>query len=465
MPHIFSINEITTAVKDVLEGQFPFVWVRGQVGNVAVPASGHVYFSLRDEHAVLSAVWFRDRQRDVEEGGHDPVTGEVFDGGSNFMPEEGQEVLCAGSLNVYPPRGQYQIIIEFIQEQGIGDLHMQFEAMKQKLVAKGWFSSERKRQLPPTPSRIALITSKKGAAVRDFLRILSERGAGSAVRLYPCTVQGDKAPGEIAAAVRQAGEDAWAEVVIVIRGGGSLEDLWAFNTEEVAAAVVESPVPVVSGVGHEIDTTIIDLVADVRAATPSHAAQLLLPQRRTLVQRLDETELKLFRSFAILMQNKEAQLERSHWALGKMNPRTKLEDRSEKLFSLYKSLKKSYCLFLERKNENHSGLSERLKRSFGSASLVTQLQQLETSTQSLHKAFRSEIRKKEQHADGLRKVLEALSPEAPLQRGYSLVTKRASGELISSLTQAKAGDAVDIALKDGTLPAIIEPSASDGDSS
>lgn len=465
MPHIFSVNEITTAVKDVLEGQFPFVWVRGQVGNVAVPASGHVYFSLRDEHAVLSAVWFRDRQRDVEEGGHDPVTGEVFEGGSSFMPEEGQEVLCAGSLNVYPPRGQYQLIIEFIQEQGIGDLHMQFEAMKQKLAAKGLFAADRKRKLPPSPGRIALVTSPKGAAVRDFLRILAERGAGSFVHLYPCTVQGDKAPAEIASAIRQAGKDAWAEVIIVVRGGGSLEDLWAFNTEDVATAVVESPVPVVSGVGHEIDTTIIDLVADVRAATPSHAAQLLLPHRQTLIQRLDELELKLFRRVANSLQGKDAQLERASWALGKMNPRSRIENRLERLGITQDNLQKSFSLFLERRDGEHCGLHDRLLRAFGADDVVTQMQHLEITTKRLKKAAAASFRNNEKRVDGLRSLLEALSPEAPLQRGYSLVTKRTSGELVSSVSQAAAGDDVEIIVKDGSLPAKIQSATSDGEAS
>jgi exodeoxyribonuclease VII large subunit len=281
--HVYTVRELTRAVKEVLEGQFPFLWVKGQVTNLSRPGSGHIYFALRDEDAVLNVVWFRSSQSVP----------------SCLKPEriaQGMEVVCAGRMAVYPPRGGYQLIAELIQEEGVGRLHLEVEALKKKLAALGYFDPSRKRELPARVSRVAVVTAPTGAAIRDFLCLSRERGVAGAIRIYPARVQGEDAPGDIAAAMDRACRDGWAEVLVLIRGGGSLEDLWAFNTESVARAVHDSTLPVVCGVGHEIDISIADLVADVRASTPSHAAQLIWPERSTLLQAVDDMELALVRN-------------------------------------------------------------------------------------------------------------------------------------------------------------------------
>lgn len=308
MSAIFSVSELTRSVKNLLEAEFPFVWVRGQVTNLARPASGHIYFTLTDGDAALSVVWFKSSQssaKPVQQGVEkvNPLTGEVEEeeGGTALAGnaiEDGMEILCAGRLNVYEPRGQYQLVAELVQGQGVGDLAVAFEALKKKLSEKGYFEADRKIAIPRNPKRVAVVTSPSGAAIRDFLRIANTRGTGSEIRIYPSLVQGDRAPEQIASALDQADTDDWAEVAVLIRGGGSLEDLWAFNTEPVADAIFRARLPVITGVGHEPDVSIADFVADKRAATPSHVAQELWPRREMLAQQLDDLEISLTRSYA-----------------------------------------------------------------------------------------------------------------------------------------------------------------------
>lgn len=322
---IFSVTDITRAVKDVLEAEFPFIWVKGQVTNLARPASGHIYFTLTDGDAGLSVVWFKGNQRGGGDGESvNPLTGEVESGGKLEL-EDGMEILCAGHMNVYPPRGVYQLVAELVQEQGVGDLKLAFEAMKRKLAEKGYFDEDRKMEIPPSPKRVAVVTAPAGAAVQDFLKIAEGRGTGAEIRIYPTLVQGDLAPAQIAAALDQVGEDGWAEVAVLIRGGGSLEDLWAFNTEPVADAIFRSTVPVVCGVGHEVDFSIADYVADKRVATPSHAAQELWPRRETMMQAVDELETGLVRSFENFLDLRDSRLETLKKGLTWLSPARRIE--------------------------------------------------------------------------------------------------------------------------------------------
>ncbi len=277
MDNILSVRELTERLRRMVEQRFPFVWVRGETTNLSRPSSGHLYFSLREGADLLNCVWFRGQQRESES--FDPLTGEVWEGGPRpgiaATLENGREIICAGRLSVYGPRGGHQLIVELAQEAGQGLLAAALEELKRKLAARGYFDQSRKRPLPACPERVALVTAPTGAAVRDFIRISSERGLGSSIRIYPSPVQGDDAPPLLAEAIGQANAEAWADLIVLIRGGGSLQDLWAFNDERVARAIFESRLPVLTGVGHEIDHSIADFVADRSAATPSHAAQML----------------------------------------------------------------------------------------------------------------------------------------------------------------------------------------------
>ena len=228
---ILTVRQLTAQIKDAVESGFPYVWVRGEVTNVSRPSSGHIYFSLKDENALLQAVWFKGSQKERET--FDPLTGEVFEDGPRMSLagtlRNGQQVICAGRLTVYAPRGGYQLVVELAQDSGEGQLHLALEALKRKLAEKGYFSLERKRPIPEHPHRVAVITAPSGAAIRDFLRLSGERGTGCEIRIHPVPVQGDDAPPRIAEALDDENRRGWADVLVLIRGGGSLQDLWAFN--------------------------------------------------------------------------------------------------------------------------------------------------------------------------------------------------------------------------------------------
>jgi len=413
VPHIFRVGEITRALKDVVEGQFPFVWVQGQVSNLSRPASGHVYFSLKDEAALLNVVWFKGCQAGAELNDHeryDPRTGEVLSGESSACEgsawlADGAEILCAGRLTVYPPRGAYQMVAELVQGKGTGRLHLEFEALKAKLYAQGLFDAARKRPLPVHPTKVAVVTASTGAAIRDFLRIAGERGTGCEIRVYPALVQGEAAPGQIAGALDAVYAQGWAQVVAVIRGGGPLEDLQAFNAEEVARAIHRSPVPVISGVGHEVDTTIADLIADVRAATPTHAAELLWVERSQLAQRVDEIEMRLKRVFTARLGVKEATLLELGRALTWLSPQ-------------------GYVIRLA--------------------------QRLEDMTGRLFRAGRALSDLAESRLSFLDVKLASLDPKAPLTRGYALARK-ADGTFLRSVDDVRPNDALDILVSDGMV--------------
>ena len=411
MPHIFTVSGLTSAVKEVLEARFPFVWVRGQVGNISRPGSGHLYFTLKDEDAVLNVVWFKASQGTVEPGGHDPITGEVFEDGRGVKLCEGREALCAGRLNVYPQRGTYQLVAELVQEYGVGRLYLRFEALKNRLSQKGWFDPDRKDKLPRNPARVAVVTAPGAAAIRDFLRVASDRGLSSQIRIYPALVQGEEAPKQISEAVGSACESGWPQVIVLIRGGGSIEDLWAFNTEEVAGAVFEATVPVVTGIGHEVDTTIADLVADVRAATPSHAAQVLWVEREALAQELDALDMDLARAFGDFFTLRRERLSRVQQALFRLSPERRV----------------SYML------ERFTREAKGLERAAGTW--------LQSKVQGL----------------ALREAgLMGLDPEKPLERGFSLVRVEKTGRFLRSVRDVSPGDGLDVRVRDGSIGAQVK---------
>jgi exodeoxyribonuclease VII large subunit len=475
MQHIFRVGEITRALKDVVEGQFPFVWVRGQVSNLARPGSGHVYFSLKDEEAVLSVVWFKGSHDGLSLNSterYDPLTGEVMEGpkGASWLAA-GADVLCAGRLTVYAPRGAYQLVAELVQDMGLGRLYLEFEALKKKLTEKGWFDFERKRPLPVEPKRVAVITAPAAAAVRDFLRVAQTRGAGCDIRIFPTLVQGDSAPGQIAEALDAAGSDGWAQSVVLIRGGGSIEDLWAFNTEMVAEAIFNCPVPVVCGVGHEVDVTIADMVADVRAATPSHAAQLLWPERSVLAQRADELEMRLgqaFERFSRLLGDRLAHLEK---ALSWLSPRERVERLDERLDSLSRRLQLSSDILVSSAQSRLDASVRELSRAgqIVPASAATALSDLKRRLHAFGPAW---LESSERVVDGLSQRLSSsggrglervgsklellvarlhgLDPRKPLERGYALARK-ANGAFLRSVDEVSHGERIDIIVRDGTV--------------
>ncbi|HKK01463.1 MAG TPA: exodeoxyribonuclease VII large subunit, partial [Desulfuromonadales bacterium] len=274
--HILTVSRLIGLLKETVEDNFVSIWVEGEISNLTTAASGHCYFSLKDERAQIRGVLFRPQVRMLR-----------------FQPENGLKVLVIGRVSLYPQRGELQLVVETMEPAGIGRLHIAFGQLKAKLEAEGLFASERKRALPSYPRTIAVVTSPKGAAIHDILQVLRRRAAGIRVILCPARVQGEGAAAEIAEAIGHANRIGDVDVLIVGRGGGSLEDLWAFNEEKVARAIAASSVPVIAAVGHEVDVTIADLVADLRAPTPSAAAELVVRSRLELERHVDQLVLRL----------------------------------------------------------------------------------------------------------------------------------------------------------------------------
>ncbi|MBL3583353.1 exodeoxyribonuclease VII large subunit [Oleidesulfovibrio alaskensis] len=450
MTKIFSVGEVTRGIKNTLEAAYPFVWVRGQVSNLSRPASGHVYFSLKDEDASLACVWFRHAQRGEET--FDPLTGEVFDDGPRpglaAVMRNGQEMLCAGRVTVYGPRGTYQLVVELAQDVGLGELHLRFEELKKKLAGMGWFDAARKRPLPRHPLRVAVVTAATGAAVRDFVRIAADRGSGCSIRIYPVPVQGDDAPPRIAAALELAAAHDWAQVVVLIRGGGSLEDLWAFNDERVAKAVFESPLPVLTGIGHEVDTAIADMVADVRAATPSHAAQLLWPERQELVQRLDDACQLLDRAWELGMQEREKSVKECERALHWLSPQRSLERLDERFAEAVRRLMAAAQALTERKERRLAAETASLRHAFGPAALDTGLLAVRQLAARLVRAGESFAERAAVRLERETLRLKAADPLLPLERGYSIL-QRPDGGFVRSVAGLEAGDNLRVLVRDG----------------
>lgn len=465
MSHILTVADLTRALKDVLEAEFPFVWVRGQVTNLARPASGHLYFTLSDNEAQLSAVWFKGSQGRGKSGGVDPLTGEVLEPGADAasLLADGQEVLAAGRISVYAPRGNYQLIAELVQPAGVSGLALAFEALKRKLADKGYFGDTRKKPIPQNPARVALITSPHGAAVRDFLRLAQGRGTGAQIRIHPALVQGDAAAGQIATQLDAVNKDGWAEVIALIRGGGSLEDLWAFNTEGVAEAMVRSKIPVVTGVGHEPDVSIADYVADRRFSTPSAVATGLWPLRADLMQAVDGLETDLARAFGAHMERQERKVAELARALAWLSPAQRLERLDQGWREASRRLTSAGGRYFDERGRDAAQTLRGLLRAFGPAAVDARADQVLALSERLNLAV--DVRQ----ADAARRVevlaarLSGLDPEAPLARGYSLVRvlgkRGGAGRLLRSVADVSPGDRLAVRTGDGEVPAMVTAAA------
>jgi len=432
---VYTVSELTAGIKGTLEGAFPAVWVEGEISNLRVPSSGHAYFTLKDEGAQLSAVLFRGRGRRVR-----------------FEPEDGMHVLAFGGLDVYAARGQYQLVVELMEPQGLGALQLAFEQLKRKLEAEGLFDEGRKRKLPVYPRVIGIVTSPTGAAIRDMLNIIGRRFGDLRILIAPVRVQGDGAPAEIVQALVNLQEMAELDVIVVGRGGGSIEDLWAFNDETVARAIVACRVPVISAVGHETDFTIADFVADLRAPTPSGAAELVVREKLAVIERLVDL-------YARLKQAVTADVTAQRERLQFLARRRVLTDPARALRDLYRRLddlqgRLRLGLRAGQRQIRHRlalltrALSARnpAARISADVALLGQLRGRLVSgaahgVQASRARFATSVGR-----------LESLSPLAVLSRGYS-VTRLPSGALVRSAAQARAGDLLEILLHQGALGA------------
>ena len=435
---VCTVSELAMRIKASLEDQFPAVWVEGEISNLRVPASGHAYFTLKDDTAQLRCVLFRSRGRRVA-----------------FQPEDGMQVLAFGGLDVYVARGEYQLIVELLEPKGVGALQLAFEQLKRRLEAEGLFEAARKRALPPFPRTIGIVTSPTGAAIRDMLHVIGRRFADLRILIAPVRVQGEEAPGEIVRALADLQEVAELDVVIVGRGGGSIEDLWAFNSERVARALAACRVPVISAVGHETDFTIADFVADLRAPTPSAAAELVVREKLQVVGALGDL-------YAALKQVMAQRLERERARLEALGRRRVLTDASRPLRDLHRRLDELGTRLALAARSRRQGAAHRVSlarnalRSLNPVARIangtTLLSQLRgrLAAAAVHRAKASRHR-----FDAAVGQLDSLSPLAVLGRGYSL-TRLASGEIVRSAAQTRPGDALEILLRQGVVDARVE---------
>ncbi|MBQ7738225.1 MAG: exodeoxyribonuclease VII large subunit [Desulfovibrionaceae bacterium] len=370
MPNLtYSVSSLTAKLKQTLETDFANVRVQGEVAPNSCKASqsGHYYFTLGDENASLKCAWFYRTRLAAQGNNFDPLTGEVFSESQRVTLADlklGGSFLCIGKINVYPPRGEYQLVVTQMLKAGVANLAQEFERLKARLLALGYFDSARKRPIPINPRRVALITSESGAAIRDFWRIAQNRGLSSQIRLFPTLVQGKEAVGTIIAAIEEANSQKWADVIVIIRGGGSLEDLWCFNDVSVAKAIFESRLPILAGIGHEIDITLADMTADLRAATPTEAAVLLWGLRSELSERLLTLRTSLNRLFwGQFTQNRQKLLNLSKLLLS-ASPEKRLDVLHSRLEFLRTNFQRHMISFLEQKDQSLKLLLTSLRQKF-----------------------------------------------------------------------------------------------------
>ncbi|HEY0457276.1 MAG TPA: exodeoxyribonuclease VII large subunit [Verrucomicrobiae bacterium] len=437
---ILSVSELTANLRQLFERQIGFVWVTGEITNFRLQTSGHIYFTLKDANAQLSCVLFR---------------GELIP--NRDLLEDGQKVLLQGQMTIYEVRGQYQLRVTAVELQGIGALQIAFDRLKQKLQAEGLFAAERKRALPKYPQFIGIVTSPSGAAIRDVLHVIERRQPGLEILLASCRVQGAGAAEEIACAIQLLND--WSnstagnkiDLILVTRGGGSLEDLWAFNEEVVARAIFNSKLPVVSAVGHEIDFTISDFVADLRAATPSAAAELItegaFASRKYVAETADYMHLMVTRR---VREDTEA-LEQLADRLERVHPRRFLEDKSQHLDDLNESLCR--CLKHGYRHAYNAwlNLERRLYRARPSQGMSLRSQMLKQLDRRLHEQARVVLKEPRAALATLSARLRLLSPENVLARGYSITTDATSGKIIRAAEEAKPNQDLKIKLHKGGL--------------
>lgn len=438
-PHYFSVSELANALRGVFTEYFQDIWVAGEISGVKLYPSGHYYFTLKDESAQIRCVCFKASARYLK-----------------FKPQDGVAVLARGRVDLYDTRGELQLLVEAIEPQGHGALQLAFEQLKKKLEAEGLFAAGRKRPLPPLPERIGIVTSPAGAVIQDMLQVLERRCPGRHIRVYPAQVQGDGAAEQVAEGIEYFSQSGWAEVVIVARGGGSLEDLWTFNEERVARAIAACPVPVISAVGHETDFTIADFVADLRAPTPSAAAEIVICTRQSLLERLHAAQHKLLQSVRLNMALLSQALHqvaidraRLHRTIGRHMQR--VDEMDYRLRELWREGIATRRRRLERAASTVARLDVRL--GFAAAR-----RRLEASGAALGHAIRLRLSRAGGQLAPLSAHLKQLSPLAILDRGYAIVAR--DGKILKAPADAPAGSQLRVRLAQGELGAVVTQSES-----
>ncbi|AVJ20155.1 exodeoxyribonuclease VII large subunit [Serratia rhizosphaerae] len=432
-PSIFTVSRLNQTVKQLLEMEMGQIWLSAEISNFSQPASGHWYFTLKDDRAQVRCAMFRNSNRRV-----------------NFRPQNGQQVLVRASITLYEPRGDYQLIAESMQPAGDGLLQQQFEQLKQQLAAEGLFDPQFKQPLPSPAKRLGVITSASGAALHDILQVLQRRDPSLPIVIYPTAVQGADAPLQIVRAIETANRRDECDVLIVGRGGGSLEDLWSFNDERVARAIFASHIPVVSAVGHETDVTIADFVADLRAPTPSAAAELVSRNQLELLRQLQSQQQRLEMAMDYYLAQRQQQFSRLHHRLQQQHPHLRLARQQTLLFKLQRRLEEGMQHQLRLTSRRSERLQQRLNQVQPLGRIHRCQQRIQQQEYRLQQALERQLSGYRQRFGVACSQLEAVSPLATLARGYS-VTQTPRGEVLKTTKQAQVGEILKTRLQDGWL--------------
>ncbi|ENM5901680.1 exodeoxyribonuclease VII large subunit [Vibrio mimicus] len=431
--NIYTVSRLNAEVRLLLENEMGIVWLVGEISNFSAPVSGHWYLTLKDSQAQVKCAMFKGNNRLV-----------------SFKPQNGQQVLVKARLSLYEPRGDYQIILESMQPEGDGRLQQQFEQLKMQLAAEGLFAQTRKKALPENPRCVGIITSRTGAALHDILHVLKRRDPNLPVVIYPTLVQGEDAAIQIAQAIGRANSRAECDVLIVGRGGGSLEDLWCFNHEIVARTIAASDIPIISAVGHEIDVTIADFVADVRAPTPSAAAELVSRDNRHKQQALHQWQAKLASGMRHYLAQQHTQFARIQHKLDKQHPQARLERQQQQLDELSLRLEQKMHQRLATQQQRWDRLSHKIQLNSPTHLIRQQRFNLLQQEQRLTQLIQHHLIQSRHQLALLSEKMDAVSPLATLARGYS-VTRTAQGELVRQSAQVKPGDTLVTQLMDGEI--------------
>jgi exodeoxyribonuclease VII large subunit len=428
---IFTVSRLNQTVRLLLEQEMGQVWISGEISNFTQPSSGHWYFTLKDDTAQVRCAMFRNSNRRV-----------------TFRPQHGQQVLVRANITLYEPRGDYQIIVESMQPAGEGLLQQKYEQLKAKLQAEGLFDQLHKQPLPSPAHCVGVITSKTGAALHDILHVLKRRDPSLPVIIYPTAVQGDDAPGQIVRAIERANARSECDVLIVGRGGGSLEDLWSFNDERVARAIFASRIPVVSAVGHETDVTIADFVGDLRAPTPSAAAEIVSRNQQELLRQVQSAQQRLGMAMDYYLANRTRRFTQLHHRLQQQHPQLRLARQQTALERLRQRMGFALENKLKQANQRQQRMLQRLNQQNPQPRIYraqTRIQQLEYR---LAENIRTRLSEQRERFGNAVTHLEAVSPLATLARGYSVSTA-ANGRVLNKVQQVKMGDVITTRLKDG----------------
>ncbi len=434
---ILTVSELTSVIKSTLEGNFTDVWVEGEIYNFRVPSSGHIYFTLKDNTSQIKAVLFRSSGRMLK-----------------FVPKDGLQVLCRGRITVYEFRGEYQIVIEYMEPKGVGALLMAFEQLKERLSKEGLFDEARKRPIPAFPRKIGIVTSPTGAAIRDILKVIDRRFANVEIVIAPAAVQGERAAPEIVDAIAALNSLEGIEVIIVTRGGGGIEDLWPFNEEAVARAIYNSGIPVISAVGHEIDYTISDFVADLRAPTPSAAAEMVVKNKEDIQRHIGSLHQRLLYAKNTFFEKKRERI--NYLSRRIFSPAREIVRHSQRLDEIDTRLINGIQRIIKDRQHHIEKLIKDVNSFNPQNRIVLNKQRMDAMINSLCRNFFHlvELKKKEFH--GLIAMLDNLSPLAILSRGYSITYKLPDRTIVKLSSEVQRGDKVDVRLHEGAITCIVE---------